>query len=256
MATEERRFAYCDFTKKKEHFWVAKTTGEVATGADTQVDYAWIGGNYFELYQGGANDELAAGQFIPSATGWLVPLDGAGATKDHIEITQGIVTGATTPMKFTVGTDAFYMKVKVEQTTLNKILYLGCGFRKLGAYTVTASMQLAADAIAVWDEFAGIAIVDNAGTLKGLTSVAGSDVATTATASPAVTGTAITLETYVSAAGVVSFKVNGASDVLLAAATAATLTSGQVVIPTVTAIRAVGATASGTELVSYECGLQ
>lgn len=247
MTLEKRRFCYIDFTEEKVGPVMAKSTHAVATGADDQEDYTFVNGHYFEWIQTGQNDVIFPTQ---SATGWKLPCDNANG--DGIEMTQGMVAGDATAMKFIAQTDAFYIKAKIEVTTLANVDAVWVGFRELGAYTDITTPALMKS---VYDEKAYIGINDNAGALSSFTSFGGADVETLSTAAAAVTGTAITLEVYVSAAGVASFKINGAADTLLDAATAVTFTADDVFVPSIGLV-GTGAGAPSVELVTYECGLQ
>ena len=106
----------------------------------------------------------------------------------------------------------------------------------------------------VYDEKAYISLNGTAGAVQSNTSIGGSDVATTSTSTPVVSGTAETWEIRVSSSGVVTYLVDGSADTLLAAAAAVTFTSGDILIPSIGVV-ATGSGASAVELVTYECGL-
>ncbi len=246
MALSRKRYSYVDFTTQQTPIISTKTTYAVPTAADNQSNYFWVDGNYFEQTQTGALTTL---NYVQAATGWTLPTstnDGAG-----IELSQGILAGDATPMKFTVGTDAFFLRVKMIVTTLANTDVVLCGFRNIGAVTDVTSE---ATGKSVYNDKC-IMQVGATGAVTATTSVDGTDVTTTATNTPIVSGTAFTFGIYVSAAGVSSFKFDDAADTLLDAASPVTHTSGDVMIPYL----AFASTASGAadvELVTWECGLQ
>ena len=245
--TTYRRFSYVDFRQEPVTGVYAKATHAIATGANNQEDYTRVGPNreYFEWIQTGQNDVIFP---AATATGWKLPLDTA---TDGIEITQGIVAGDPTRMKFVVGTDAFYIKAKVKVTTLANFEHLGVGFRELGAY---ADIGSAAEAITAYDNKIMIKAVVTTGITSYTKSVGGTDTSATITGSPIVTATAVLWEIHVDTDGVCTAKVDGTADAIFNAATP-TLLDGITVIPSISAAgNATGA--SSIELVTYECGLE
>jgi hypothetical protein len=248
MSLSKRRYAYVDFTTEQQVPVFAKTTGAVRTAADNQEDYFRVNDTYFELIQTGANTLLASTGFTPSATGWKIPLDNTDG--DGMEITQGIVTGVPTPMKFVTGTDAFFIKVKMEVTTLANIDALGVGFRNILAY---ADITTPATLASVYDDKFYLGVNDNAGAVVGIESLAGSDTTTTATNTPIVSGTAFTFEVRVASDLTVTALVDGTEDVLISAASPV-VTTAITMVPSIVVV-ATGAGATNVELVEYECGL-
>jgi len=242
-----RRYTYVDFTKEKQVPLHAKTTMAIATAANDQEDFFRIGNNYFELHQSTANTLLAANGFAPAATGWLVPCDQA---TEGIQITQGMVAGVATPMKFVVGTDAFFIKVKAVVTTLANYASFAVGFRELGAYV---TWDNAAEAITSYDEKIIIKSVVTSGITSYTQSLATVDSSATMTGTPIVTATAFTWEVRVDSAGLCTAYVDGVADTIFNAA-ALTITDTSVMIPHVGMCgNATGA--SNVQLVTYECGL-
>ena len=242
-----KRFTYVDFRQEPVTTVLAKATHAVATGGDNQEDYTRVGseGHYFEWIQTGQNDVIFP---VASATGWKLPMDTA---TDGIEITQGIVAGDPTAMKFVVGTDAFYIKVKAEITTLANFAHFGVGFRELAAYTDIGN---AAAAITAYDEKIMLKAVVTSGITSYTSSVAGADASATVLGSPIATGVAFTWEIHVDLAGVCTAKVDGVVDTTFNAA-ALTQAATTVLIPSISFCgNATGA--SSVELVTYECGLE
>lgn len=242
------RYTYVDFTKEKQVILNAKTTMAIATAANDQEDIFRVNGNYFELHQSTANTLLAANGFTPSADGWLIPCDAAA---EGIQITQGMVAGDATDMKFVVGTDAFYIKVKAEITTLANYASFAVGFRELGSYVTWDS---AAEAITSYDEKIIIKSVVTSGATSYTQSKATVDASAAMTGTPIVSGTAFTWEIHVDSDGLCTAKVDGVDDTIFNAA-ALSITDTSVMIPHVGMCgNATGA--SSVQLVTYECGLE
>lgn len=249
----DRRYTYVDFTKVPVTGVFAQTTHAVATGADDQVDYTRVGeaGHYFQWIQTEASTTIFP---VASASGWTIPI---GATDgDAIIMDQGIVAGNPTLMKFVTGTDSFFIKCKMEITTLADTDVVAIGFRELAAYDVDAGgtyPNTPATAVTYYDEKAIIGTSDGAGAVRGVASIAGVDTATAATSTPVVTGTAVTWEVRIGADLGVTYYVDGVADVLLNAAGHAVGT-GVTMIPYIVCI-STGAGAELVEIASYECGL-
>jgi hypothetical protein len=240
-----RRFSYIDFTKEPVSGVFAETTHAVATGADDQVDYTRVGNRQVFLHW--IQTEASTTIFpVASASGWTIPI---GATDgDAIIMDQGITAGDPTTMKFVVGTDAFFIKVKVEVTTLADTDCVQIGFRKLEAYDADGGgtyPNTPGTALTYYDNKVTMGTNTNAGAVVSMVSVAGTDTSTTATNTPIVTGTAVTWEIHVDTDGVCTFYVDGTADALLNASTARTLTDAITVVPYILAI----STAAGAEKV-------
>lgn len=245
MSLAKRRHSYVDFTTEKPVPLFAKTTHAIATPADNQEDYFRVNDSYFELIQTGQNDVIP--NFVAAADGWTIPLDTA---TDGVEITQGMMAGVATPMKFVVGTDAFFLKVKFEITTLANFAHFGVGLRELAAY---ANIGSAAEAITAYDEKAMIKAVVTTGATSYTNSLAGADDSNPITGTPIATGVAVEWGIAVDSDGVCTATVDGVDDVLYNAL-GFTFAAGTVLVPSVSAAgNATGA--SSIQLVTYECGL-
>jgi len=249
MANEKRRYCYVDFTKEPVTGVFAKATHAVATSVNTQQDYTRVGDQqaYFEWVQIGASTPIFP---TASATGWALPMTDTDAT--GIAMSQGIVAGDPTNMKFVTGTDAFFMKVRLEMTTVENFLVCMIGFRELAAYAVTTTSALA---LTDYDHKALIGVMDALGAVRSFVSTgAGADVSTVATNTPVLTGVPVTWEVHVGVDLSVTFKVNGVADPLLQAATPV-LTTGRTLIPHIIAVDGGAGALGSIELVTYECGL-
>lgn len=257
MALTKNKYTYIDFTQEKAVPLFAKTTNAIATAADNQEDYCWIGcKTYWEHIQTGQNDAI---QYAVSANGWTPPVDNADA--DGIEMTEGML--ASTPKSFTVGTDpAFFVKLVFKLTTRANLDVMGVGFRKQGAYVDITTPALAAS---VYDDKALLMINSNAGNLVTVTSIGGTDTTTELAHADIADGARwVGMKVLVSAAGAVTYTLGtsatsaAAAEAAMAAdanAVAMTITSGIIVVPYIPLV-ATGAGAHDFVLVSYECGPQ
>ena len=241
-----RRFSYVDFTTVPQQAIIQKNLTAVMTATDTQVNTFNVNGNEFEILQIGA---AASTAFTPSSTGWLLPI---GATDGNgLAICQGSTNIGPTKMKFTTGTDAFYLKVKLEQTVLADTDVIMVGFREAGTTQVTTTP---ATAKTDYDHKALFGVYTNAGAMATeVSNGAGVDVETVATNTSS-TGVAMTLEVRINADLTCEFKVDGTADTLATAA-ASTVTTGKVFVPHMIVV-STGAGAEKVELYTWECGLQ
>lgn len=241
-----RRFSYVDFTTEPQPPIIQKNLAAVFTATDTQINTFDVNGNHFEMLQIGAASSTA---FTPSADGWLLPV---GATNGNgLAFCQGSTNIPSTQMKFTTGTDSFYVKVKIEQTVLADTDVVMVGFREAGTTQVTTDP---ATALTDYDHKALFGVQDNAGANRLYSSTAaGADTSTTPTNVLNVSATAVTWEVRVSASRVVTVLVDGTEDALVTAA-AITLTTAKVLVPHMIFV-STGAGVEKVELVSYECGL-
>lgn len=264
MAIAQNKEVYIDFTKEPWAPQFAKTTHAVATAANNQEDFCWVGGNkYIEWIQTGATGMDAATFFIPQTAttfGWAVPK--ADADDMGIEITMGMAASSSLGARaFTVGTDpAFFCRVKAVVTTLANIDVFGVGFRELGAYVDITEPALMGS---VYDEKAAIAVNDNAGAVVSHFSVAGADTPTTATGTPIVSAQAFEFMVQVDGDGVCSYYIaldadttplgsSPTADVLLSVPTQ-TLTAATVVVPYIVYVDT-GADSPNVVLQEWEVG--
>ena len=215
---------------------VIQTTGEVADGTAADVQAMSCSRNLFELVYLGAGQTLLAPSIV--AAGLDVSLD--GADNDGIELTMGIT--ARSKAAFTVGTDpAFYAKLKFTITDVSDTDDCLFGFRKAEAY------QAAVDD---YDEMAAFNV--NAGDIYLSTILNAGDTTDTDTTDNWADGAQKTLEVYVSNAGVVTYKIDGAPPTTVAAFT---FDDAEVVVPFFHFLHAASSSA-GIILDEFECGLQ
>jgi hypothetical protein len=207
MATRKR--IYVDFTAgPPTGGTVVPGTGAIAAVTDNVVNaFVCPGGQLMLVRNELQNDDIAPTYTIDTdcTNGWELPIDSGAASGDGIEVSfGGISSDASLPYAFKVGTDpAFELRTKIGIPDVSEV-NLFVGFRKAGAY-VTA-MDTAAEIEAGYADKCGFSI--EAGVIHAIISNDNTDedVDTTLTwADDAVK----TLAVKVSAAGVVTFYVNG-----------------------------------------------
>ncbi len=159
---------------------------------------------------------------------------------DGVEVTQGILSRCRAAFK--VGTDgAFYAKCKFSIADVSGTDDCAFGFRKAEDYQT---------AIDDYDEMAALNVIS--GNIKIETILNGAATSTTDTTEDWADGETHTLEVYVSAAGVVTFKIDGAEPGTTASFT---FDSDEVVVPFFYFIHA-SDLAGEINLQDWEVGLQ
>lgn len=174
----------------------------------------------------------------PVAAGLDVGMD--QTANDGIEVCPGIL--ANNKLAFVVGTDpAFYAKLKFSIEDVSGTDDCAFGFRKLEAYQAAIDNY---DEMAALNVISGNIIIEtilnNDTTVSTDTTVNWADLATH------------TLEVYVSAAGVVTFKIDGVPPSTTAAFT---FDAGEVVVPFFYYLHDTDL-AGAITLKEFECGLQ
>lgn len=210
--------------------------GTVASGATGAVNVMTLDGVGFEYHIKGAGQTL----LIPTiaAGGLLASLD---LTNDEgVEYTHGIT--ARSKAAFVVGTDApFFFKVKFTLADVSGTDDCAIGFRTAEAYQANLDdyNNLAALNVIAGDIFIET-IDDNAATTSTDTTNNWAD------------GETHELGVYVSAAGVVTYKIDGAAPLVVAAHT---IDNGDVVVPSFFFLHA-ATTPGAMHIVSWQCGFQ
>jgi len=215
--------------------------GTAATGATTTTTCMLTPDGYFELYTVGTTT-IPMPQVV--ATGLDVSRD--DENNESVEVCGGIL--ANSKQAFTVGTDpAFYFKAEITLSDVSGTDAVYAGFRLQEAYQALPTG---------YDTFASLAIMASANPaviytceeLDGGTHDADDSGDTWAD------GATKVLEVQVSAAGVVTYKLNGAA-LTTPDTDAFTITDGDVVVPFV---HCRGDTAGSVTYVinSWECGYQ
>jgi hypothetical protein len=243
----QRKYTYVNFAEEPMVPAFAQTTNAIPTAVDNQVDWMLIDGQYFEWIQTAANADI----FFTKSTnvGWIIPND--NTDNDGIEITQGILSAGNGPGEFTVGTDGpFRLKVNFKVPDVSDYDVAFIGFRKVEAYTaaLAAHAELGTD----YTDIGGLNL--NAGAIYSITRLNSGTAVLTDTTQTVADGVAVTFQIDVSAAGVCTFKVNGAAPTVNT--NTLTFDTGDLLIPTMCFTKNAGA-ASDTPpiLITYECGI-
>lgn len=210
--------------------------GTVASGATGATNILVLGRNVFTYHIKGAGQTL----IVPTiaADGLLVSHD---LTVDEgAEYTNGITSRC--PVAFTVGTDgAFFFKCRLKIADVSGTDDCAVGFRKAEAFQA---------AIDNYDEMAALNVISGNITIETILNNAATT--STDTTDDWTDGQTKTLEVYVSAAGVVTYKIDNAAPTATAAFS---FDAGEVVVPFFYFLH--DATSPGAiHLVSWEVGFQ
>lgn len=214
--------------------------GSAATGATGDVNCMLFPETAFQYHIKGAGQTLVAPLF--GANGLDIGMD--QATTEGVEITNGI--SARCPVAFTVGTDAaFFFSATLKVGDASGVNPLVVGFRKAEAYQATHTSY--ADYAAI-----GIVGTSNPNLIKTITEAAGGGTTTTDTTNTWADAATKTLTVKVSAAGVVTYEINGAAPT---AVVAFSFTAGDVVVPYLYFLNAADVS-DNVYLTAWEVGLQ
>lgn len=157
---------------------------------------------------------------------------------DGVELSCGITN--LSKMAFTVGTDkAFYARLKAIIPDVSGSDDFNFGFRRTQAYQTGMSS---------YTDFAVLSMIS--GDIKSRTNLNSGGVTTTDTTQDWVDGATRTLEVRVSAAGAVTYYIDGVQTLV---PPAFTFDSGDVVVPFFFFLHDIDI-AQGTELLEWECG--
>lgn len=211
-------------------------TGAVAVGTTGATNLMAFERNIFEYFILGAGQTIVTP--VIAADGLLASLD---LTNDEgVEYTQGITTRSKGAFK--IGTDgAFYMKVGLKVADVSGSDECAVGFRIAEAYNAT------------WANYTDKASLNKiAGNINIVTALNNNADVTTDTTEDWADGESHMLEVYVSAAGVVTYKIDGDAPGTVAAFT---FDTGDTVVPFFRLLH--DATAPGAvHIYHWEVGLQ
>lgn len=215
---------------------VKKDGAGAATGTAGDENLLFTGENLFEYHILGTQTIVSP---VIAATGLNVGMD--QTDNDGVELTQGIT--ARSPGVFTVGTSpAFYAKCKFTIPVVAGTDDCAFGFRKMEAYQAN---------IDDYDEMACLNVIS--GDINIETILNNAATTTTDTTDNWADAETHTLEVYVSAAGVVTYMIDGAAPTTTAAFT---FDDAEVVIPFFYMLHANAAQAGAVVLISWEVGYQ
>lgn len=214
----------------------SKKTGGASAGATGTENIMQFDKNTFEYHILGTQTILA-----PSlvAAGLNIGMD--QTDDDGVEIGQGIL--ARNKMAFTIGTDAFFLKVTFSIADVSGTDDCAAGFRKAAAY------QAALDD---YTDMAALNVIS--GDIKVETILNDAATTVTDTTDDWADGETHTLEVYVDSDGVASYKIDGVAPTAVPE-TDFTFDDGDTVVPFLYFLNA-SDLAGEVALKSWECGLQ
>lgn len=212
------------------------TGGGAATGNAGDENYLTVGLETFEYHSLGAGQTILYPQKV--ATGLDIGMD--QLDNDGVEIGCGIV--ANTPCARTVGTDAAsFLRVKFSIADVSGTDDLAVGWRKAEDYQANVDD---------YDEMAALNVIS--GDIKIETILNAAATVTTDTTQNWADAETHTLEVLVSAAGVVTYKIDGAAPTTTAAFT---FDTGEVIVPFIFFLNATDL-AGAVVIQEFECGFQ
>ena len=230
----DRAFTYETFQTSPV---TAKAAGGAASGTAGHVNVMALANNVFEYSPKGTQTITAP---VINAGGLNISMD--LTDNDGVEITQGITTRC--PTAFKVGTSpAFYFKARLKIADVSGTDDCAVGFRKAEAYQAN---------IDDYNDMACLNVISGDITTETILNDAAT--VTTDTTDDWADAAEKTLEVYVSATGVVSYKIDGAAPTAVAA-TPFAFAEDEIVVPFLFFLHA-SDVAENTLLVSWECGLQ
>ena len=234
---------HVDTIRMAEKFEVNPLTSKVAGGAaggtTGDENVMSFGFNTFEYHILGTQTIVACSLYAnETRVGLSIEMD--ETANDGVEIGRGITKES--PSAFVVGTSAaFYAICQLYASDVSGTDDCVFGFRKAEAYQGNVDD---------YDELAGLNMIS--GDIKIETILNGGDTTTTDTTDNWADGAAHTLEVYVSAAGVVTYKIDGAAPTTTAAFT---FDDAEVVVPFLYFLHDTDI-CEGILLERWECGLQ
>jgi len=211
----------------------AGIAGGAATGAAGDENVMIFPNNTFEYHILGTQTIVAP---VISADGLEAALD--DTDDDGIEIGQGIT--ARSPAAFTIGTDAFYVKVKFVVEDVSGTDDCAVGFRGDEAYQAN---------IDDYNDMAALNVISGAIYIEDIDDNGATD--STDTTDTWGDGETHTLEVYVDGDGAVTYQIDGAAPTVT---DAHTIDSGDVVVPFLYFLNSTDKTE--LTIVSWECGVQ
>jgi hypothetical protein len=196
----------------------------------------------FECYNTTVSTAIAPSMSATAGNGLNIDTI-TGAAAKSIEITEGNTVNSKNA--FVIGTSAaFYVKAGFNIATLADVADVYVGFRKVQTYQATIP--------AGYTDYATIGVHGATGEVELQTQIGSGGNVITDTTQAVTAATTFTVQVNVSAAGVVTYLLNGLAPTAVAAYT---FTSALTVVPYIIYTTAAGGHAE-MDLVSYQCGLQ
>lgn len=234
LRTKESKLVQCNFDTTP--LTVAKVGAGAATGVAGDENLCLCGDVVWENHVLGTQTIIA-----PSLGTYGLNIVQDEAENDGMEYSLGI--SSLNRGTFTVGTDAaFFARMKFYIDDVSGTDDCAFGFRKVEAYQANI------------DDYADMAALNViSGNINIETILADGDTTTTDTTLDFGDGEIHELEIRVSAAGVVTYKVDGVTPATVAAFTFA---DASVLVPFFYQLAAADPEAAAVELIEFECGLQ
>ncbi len=227
--------SYCQFRSNPVCTAITGAAGGAPGGATGDEAAMAIDGTNFEYHVLGAGQTITTP--VITANGLNVRLD--AITDEGMELGEGIT--ARSKSAFTIGTDAFYLKVTVYITDVNDFDIMAMGFRLAEAYNAD---------LYTYNTYAGINV--NNGTINGIDELNNSAAHETDMAEVFTDATAHTLEVRISAAKAVTQYLDGSA---VGTPLVFSWTDTDTVVPFFHILA--DATAAGEVAIQlWECGLQ
>lgn len=234
VKVKENKFVQCFYDSTP--LSVKKLGAGAATGTEGDENLCLCGGVVWEYHVLGTQSVVA-----PSLGTYGLNIVQDETEDDGTEYCLGI--NANNKGVFTVGTDAaFYAKMKFYIDDVSGTDDCAFGFRKVEAYQAN---------IDDYDEMACLNVIS--GNIKIETILNGGATTTTDTTNDWADAAIHELAVYVSAAGVVTYTIDGSAPTTTAAFT---FDDGEVVVPFFYQLAAADPEAAAVELIYFECGLQ
>lgn len=215
---------------------VCKNDGTACAGAASETDWMAVDGTNFEYFLVTAGTQTIKTPFI-DAYGLNIRLD--QTDNEGLEMGEGIT--ARSKSAFTIGTDAFYLKVKLYAEDVNQLDICAIGFRLAAAYNQDMYAH---------NTYAGINI-DN-GVVNGIFEMNAADANETDCGETWANGASHTLEVRIDAAKAVTRYLDGTA---VSTPLATTWTDTDTVVPFLHLLGDASA-ASDVCIKRWECGLQ
>lgn len=183
---------YCLFGSNPVGSKITGSAGGAVGGTTGDENAMAVDGTNFEYHILGAGQTITA----PSITANGLDLRLDAIDDEGMELGEGIT--ARSKSAFTIGTDAFYLKVKVYVTDVNDFDILACGFRLAEAYQSD---------IYAYNTYAGINV--NNGVVNGIDELNGASAHETDMEEDMRDGVAFTMEVRIDAAKAVTQYIDG-----------------------------------------------
>ncbi|MCK5021264.1 MAG: hypothetical protein KAS32_29910 [Candidatus Peribacteraceae bacterium] len=216
---------------------IVQNDGTAASGADTEVNVFSSGDLSWNLTNIGTQTVIAP---VFSADGLDI---GRDQTDNEGTIVDLGIT-AKSPAAYVIGTDAFYAKLQFAIETVAGSDDCAFGFK------IASARQAAID-----DETDMAVLNVIAGAIKVETALNNATAVTTDTTDAWADGETHELAVYISAAGIVSYTIDGVAPTV-APTLAVTFDTGDVFVPFIYLIQANADQTDGVDLKYFECGLQ